>query len=181
MHAPRTSNPSARAAHVARMALLASLALLSITGAHAVKGGKVYAKVGDWEIRRFPKYCVATIGFDGDRALRMHAGTGGSSFGFMGPGTGAGAKKVPVTYWFGNDKKNKFTRNAVARADDAEDGGAPWLVFADPPNEPSHAANFAMDPSVTFTYKADGQTQSETFPLKGAEKALDKMWQCSGV
>ena len=140
---------------------------------------KMFAKVGDWEVKRFPKYCVASVGFEGDRGLRLYSGADSFSFGFMGAGT-ASAPKVSVTYWFDNNKQAKQTRVAVKRANVSEDGGAPWLIFVDPPAEPSHAGDFELAKTVTFTYKANGANQSETFQLKGARGAYAKLFECSG-
>ena len=108
--------------------------------------GKVFAKVGNWEVKRFPKYCVATVGFDGDRALRIHSGTDSFSFGFMGTGTATVGPKTSVTYWFDNNKQAKQTRVAVKRSSVAEDGGAPWLIFVDPPQELEPRRRFRTGP-----------------------------------
>jgi hypothetical protein len=143
-------------------------------------GGKVFAKVGDWEVRKFPKYCVATVGFEGDRGLRLYSGADSFSFGFMGPGTGSVAAKIQVTYWFDNNKAGKFTRTAVKRANVGEDGGAPWLIFVDKASEPSHAGDFELSKTVTFTYRADNAQQSETYSLKNSSGAFGKLFQCSG-
>lgn len=144
------------------------------------KSGKVFAKVGDWEIRKFPTYCVAKIGFEGDRGLRIYSGADSFSFGFMGPGTGTVPAKINVTYWFDNNKANKFTRAGVKRANVNEDGGAPWLILVDKPNEPSFAGDFELSKSITFNYRADGEQQSETFSLKNAAAAMGKVFACSG-
>jgi hypothetical protein len=152
--------------------------LLLPFGLQAQGAAKVYGKAGNWEIKKFPKYCVATVAFDGDRSLRLYSGADSFSFGFMGVGTGTAGAKVPVTYWF--DKNPKQTRAAVKRLNQNEDGGAPWLIFVDPASEPSHAGDFELAKSVTFTYKANGAQQTETYSLKDAKTAFAKLFQCSG-
>jgi len=159
------------------LSILGALLLLPAT-AHAQ--GKVFARVGDWQIKRFPKYCVASIGFEGDRGLRISSSAEQFTFGFYGTGTANVAPKTNVAYWFDNNKKNKFTRTAVKRASNGEDGGTPWLIFVDPASEPSHAADWELSKTVTFTYRADNANQTETFFLKGANKAVEKLFACSG-
>ena len=144
------------------------------------QAGKTFAKIGDWEVRKFPKYCVASVGFEGDRGLRISSGADSFSIGFMGAGTAAVPAKTPVTYWFDNNKAAKFTRTAVKRSNVAEDGGTPWLIFVDPASEPSHAGDFETAKTLTFTYKANGATQTETFSLKNGKTAYAKVFQCSG-
>ena len=148
--------------------------------AQAPARGKVFANIGGWQVKRFPKYCVASVGFDGDRALRIYSGADSFSFGFMGAATATAAPKTPVTYWFDNNKQAKFARTAVKRSNVSEDGGAGWLIFVDPANEPSHAGEFELARTVTFNYKAGGAAQSETFQLKGARTAVAKVFECSG-
>ena len=142
--------------------------------------GKVFAKVGDWQVRKFPKYCVASVGFEGDRGLRLRSGADTFSFGFMGAGTGMAPAKLSVTYWFDNNKQAKFTRTAVKQSNAQEDGGAFWLVFIDKASEPSHAGEFELSKTVTFTYRADNAQQTETMSLKNAGGAMGKLFQCSG-
>lgn len=142
--------------------------------------GKAFARVGDWQVRKFPKYCVASVGFEGDRGLRLHSGADSFSFGFMGPGAATVPAKIQVTYWFDNNKTAKFTRTAVKRSNAQEDGGAAWLIFVDKASEPSHAGEFELSKTVTFTYRADNAQQSETMSLKNASGAMAKLFQCSG-
>lgn len=162
------------------LAAITALVLLPAGLFAQAGGGKVVAKVGDWQIRKFPKYCVATVGFDGDRGLRLRSGADTFSFGFMGAGTGMAGAKVPVTYWFDNNKQGKFTRTALKQSNPQEDGGAFWLVFVDKAEEPSHAGDWELAKSVTFTYRADNAQQTETLSLKNAGGALRKLFECSG-
>lgn len=159
-------------------AMLAFAAVSSPLSAQAA--GKTVAKAGDWVVRKFPKYCVATVGFEGDRGLRLYSGADSFSFGFMVPGAGSAPAKLQVTYWFDNNKQAKQVRTAVKRSNINEDGGANWLIFVDKPDEPSHAGDFELAKKVTFTYKADGAQQTETFVLKNAGTAYGKLFQCSG-
>lgn len=163
----------------AALTAFGTLLLLPI-GMQAQGAAKVYGKAGQWEIKKFPKYCVASVSFEGDRALRLYSGADSFSFGFMGPGTGTVGAKLPVTYWFDNNKQAKHSRTAVKRMNQNEDGGAPWLIFVDPANEPSHAGDFELSKSVTFVYKADGATQTETYSMKDGKTAFAKLFQCSG-
>jgi hypothetical protein len=67
---------------------------------------------------------VASVGFEGDRGLRLRSGADTFSFGSMGAGRGMAPAKIPVTYWFNNNKQGKFTRTAVKQFNAQEDGGA---------------------------------------------------------
>ena len=160
-------------------ALALAITLVPAGSAFAKLGGKPYAKVGNWQVQKMPGYCVAQAGFDGDLAFRISAaGNGVSSFGFMGMGT-ANFKKSKLTFRF-NNNPNKFTRDAVPRANQAEDGGAPWAIVVDPANEPSHAGDWATAKSITFNYWVGHEQLSETYDLRGIDKAWEKVWACSG-
>jgi hypothetical protein len=168
----------------ATVALLAAAAtaLLATGAAHALEGGKAYARVDTWEIRKHGSYCTAKIAYDGDRALRIASSADRSSFGFMGMGTGSWAPgaKVPIVYWFDGDKKNRFNATATARQNEAEDGGAPWLVVIEPTREFS-PVGFMVGRSVTFSYRLDGKTQEETYTFRRGNDAFEKLVACSGV
>jgi hypothetical protein len=153
---------------------------LAVPGvAQAQQGGKPYAKVGIWQVQKYNGYCAATASFDGDRALRIHAANNGtSSFGFMGMGT-ANYTKNKVTYKF-NDNRNRFTRDGVSRVNKAEDGGAPWVIIVDKAGEPSHAGDWATARQITFDYFVGSEQLSETFDLRGIDKAWERVWACSG-
>jgi hypothetical protein len=163
--------------HASAVALAITLAPAGL--AFAKQGGKPYAKLGNWQVQKLPGYCVAQASFDGDRALRISAGGNGvSSFGFMGMGT-ANFKKSKLTFKF-NNNPHKATREAVPRANQAEDGGAPWAIVVDPANEPSHAGDWATAKSITFNYWVGHEQLSETFDIRGIDKAWEKVWACSG-
>lgn len=167
-----------------RPLLLATALLLPLTAAQAQMGGKLFAKSGDWEVRKFPGYCYVHQGFDGDRAFRLSSSPKGVfTFGFMGEGVGDGApgSKVTVTYWFGNSKRNRFTRVAQrTKMSVAENGGTMFFVITDPAREPSHAGDFTMASSVNFSYTINGEKVEETFDLRNLPKAYEKLWECSG-
>jgi hypothetical protein len=159
--------------------LVLATSLMSPGSALAQSGGKPYATVGNWQIHKFSNYCVAKAGFDGDRAMRLHASASGtSSFGFMGMGT-ANFTKSKLSFKF-NNNRNKFTRDASPRKSQAEDGGAPWVLVSDPANEPSHAGDWASAKSITFDYFVGHEQLSETFDLRGISQAWEKVWACSG-
>lgn len=159
--------------------VLAAGLLLSAT-ALAAEGGKPFARVGDWEIRKHPGYCTAKIGYDGDRALRISSSRAKSSYGFMGADTGAAGKGVPVTVWFDGQKKHRFTAMAVARADPKEDGGSPWLIVVEDTSEFS-PTGFMLGRSVTFSYRVNGKAHEETYTFKDGNAAFAKLTACSGV
>lgn len=159
--------------------LIALASLMPHASALAQASGKPFAKVGNWEVRQFKGYCVATAGFEGDRAFRIAAaGNGVSSFGFMGEGAAA-FQKGKVSYRF-SDNPNTFSRVAAPRQNPSEDGGAPWIVVTDPANEPSHAGDWATAKAITFSYRTGGQSVTERFDIRGIDKAWEKVWACSG-
>lgn len=44
------------------LAVIGALLLLPCgVSAQAAARGKIFAKIGNWEVKRFPKYCVASI------------------------------------------------------------------------------------------------------------------------
>lgn len=159
--------------------LLAGTCLAWSGAAVAAQSGKLYSKVGNWEVRNYGKYCAATVGFDGDRGMRIAvASNGASSFAFMGE-QAANFKRSKLSFKF-NDNPNTFTRDAALYTNQGEDGGAPWIVVADRPDEPSHAGDWATAKSMMFKYRIGSASYTETFDLRGIDKAWEKTWACAG-
>lgn len=146
----------------------------------ALSAQKVVSKSGDWEIKKFPNYCVASVGFEGDRGLRLSSGKAAFTFGFMGEAVATAPAKLPVTIWWDNNKQAKNTATATKRVNQAEDGGANWLIFTHPGNEPAYAGDFELSKTVTFSYKIGAKTYTETFSIKDGKGAYAKLMKCSG-
>ena len=140
-----------------------------------------------WAMHRFtsdrasrrPLQCMIFKMTGSEQGLRvgMDKATRTITFGLMGEATGTIKGNTRLTYWFDNDRTSGATENAFnfTELDQSE-----WLSVSKADNGPTGIEDALMNfQKVTFSYRAEGQQKTVSFPLKGSNLALKDLLECA--
>lgn len=145
-----------------------------------------YAPVGGWALHQYStdaagkdvEFCAISWTRESDFHLLLGLNPKKQEFIYGLPEYDEAPKvrSIPMRVWFSGEKAKATERVANFIVDTA---GRGYMAVMETIGHYPTADSLRKARSITFSYPFEGQPRVETFPLKGAAAAIDKLFACA--